>query len=574
MSARDAAWSADGGARTARRARFALGALALLVAAVQAAVNRFAVNPDGVSYLDMARALDRGDWGAAVNGLWSPLYPALQAVALRVVAPPARSESAVAHAVNVLLFAAALAAFDFFLRAFARRRPVDARGPREGREGAPLAGVAWLAFAYAIFTWAALSLVSTAVLAPDMLVLVVAFLAFGLVARVRLGARGVGTQLALGATLGAGYWAKSSLFLLAAAFLAVDWLALGASRDALRRAAIAALAFLALASPLVVALSRQKGRVTFSDAGKLNYAMHVSRTIRGKHWQGETPGGGTPVHATRKLLDRPPLFEFGAPVGGTYPPWYDPSYWDEGVRAPVRIGRQLALLVENAKRYVVATATYFGTAAVVVLLAAGSGAGTASWRSRLKASALRHWDVVLPSAAALGMYAVVHVEPRYVAAFLAALLLVLLDAVRLADERFARRAAGALAAATVLATVGSVLPAPTDSHARGVPDDLHQRVAESLAARGIAPRARLALVGHGNGAYWAHLLDAKIVAEIPQGSEAEFWNADAVTRALALSAMERAGAQLVVTPSLPPLADTRGWERVGDTGYFVRSLIR
>ncbi|HET7456731.1 MAG TPA: hypothetical protein VFJ74_03685, partial [Gemmatimonadaceae bacterium] len=528
-------------------------------------------NPDGVTYLDIARALSQGEWGAGVNALWSPMYPALQAIALRLVAPAPRLESIVAHAVNVAIFAVALAAFEFFLRAFAR---LSAWRDGEGREGTPLARATWLAFAYAIFTWAALSLVSTAVVAPDMLVVAFAFVAFGLVARVRLGDHGVGTQIAVGAALAAGYWAKSSLFLLAAVFLVVDFLALGANRRALTRAAVAALAFAVVASPLVVALSRQKGRATFSDAGKLNYAMHVSRTLRGKHWQGETPGGGTPVHPTRKLLDRPPVFEFATPIGGTYPPWYDPSYWAEGVRAPVRVGRQLSLLVENTKRYFVATLPWFGTLALIVLVAAGHGAGVASWRSRLRDAAVRHWDVVLPSIAALGMYAIVHVEPRYVAPFLAALLLVVLDAVRLPDERFARRAAGALAVATVLATAAMVLAEPTEARARGVADDLHQRVAASLAARGVAPGARIALLGHGNGAYWAHLLGAKVVAEIPPGSESEFWSADAATRALALSAMQRAGARLVVAPSLPPAVDATGWERVADTGYYVRALSR
>ncbi|HET7458926.1 MAG TPA: hypothetical protein VFJ74_14850, partial [Gemmatimonadaceae bacterium] len=140
MSARDEARSAS----RERGVRMALRALALLVAIGQAAVNRYAVNPDGVTYLDIARALSQGEWGAGVNALWSPMYPALQAIALRLVAPAPRLESTVAHAVNVVIFAAALAAFEFFLRAFAR---LAAWRDGEGREGTPLARATWLAFA-------------------------------------------------------------------------------------------------------------------------------------------------------------------------------------------------------------------------------------------------------------------------------------------------------------------------------------------------------------------------------------------------------------------------------------------
>ncbi len=52
--------------------------LALLAAVLCIAVgflSRDALNPDGVSYLDLAGAVQRGDWLHFVQGYWSPLYP-------------------------------------------------------------------------------------------------------------------------------------------------------------------------------------------------------------------------------------------------------------------------------------------------------------------------------------------------------------------------------------------------------------------------------------------------------------------------------------------------------------------
>ena len=45
------------------------------------------VNPDGVSYIDLARAFAAHGPGALINGYWSPLYPGLLGVVLAIVKP-------------------------------------------------------------------------------------------------------------------------------------------------------------------------------------------------------------------------------------------------------------------------------------------------------------------------------------------------------------------------------------------------------------------------------------------------------------------------------------------------------
>jgi hypothetical protein len=48
--------------------------VAVGVASINAWIARQAMNPDGISYLDIADAYRRGDWGVAVNAYWRPLY--------------------------------------------------------------------------------------------------------------------------------------------------------------------------------------------------------------------------------------------------------------------------------------------------------------------------------------------------------------------------------------------------------------------------------------------------------------------------------------------------------------------
>jgi hypothetical protein len=87
---------------------------------LQAWANRFAIDPDGVNYLDIARAYFRGDWKMALNSYWSPLYSWVLGFVLHLFKPPPYWESTVIHVVNFAIFLLALRSFEFFLAAVSR----------------------------------------------------------------------------------------------------------------------------------------------------------------------------------------------------------------------------------------------------------------------------------------------------------------------------------------------------------------------------------------------------------------------------------------------------------------------
>src|SRR6266851_7685012 len=105
--------------------RFRVTALCLmtLVGLIEAVFSRHSIQDDGVSYLDMGDAIVRGDWKMAVNGHWSPLYPWLQGLALRLFKPSSYSQFTVVHFVNFLIYLFALGCFDFLLRVAVADRP-------------------------------------------------------------------------------------------------------------------------------------------------------------------------------------------------------------------------------------------------------------------------------------------------------------------------------------------------------------------------------------------------------------------------------------------------------------------
>ncbi len=54
--------------------RISCWVVALALAAAHGWAQRFTMNADGISYLDIGDAYWRGDWHNAINAYWSPLY--------------------------------------------------------------------------------------------------------------------------------------------------------------------------------------------------------------------------------------------------------------------------------------------------------------------------------------------------------------------------------------------------------------------------------------------------------------------------------------------------------------------
>src|ERR1017187_8146300 len=116
-------------------------------------------------------------------------------MALRLTHSRPYWESTVLHAVNFLLYFAALGGFWLFFR--------ELKVPQE-------AALAWTIFGYTLFTYAMLFMVSLATPTPDMGVAAVLLAATGLALRLQHTPT-VGGYLSLGVLLGIGYWIKAIL---------------------------------------------------------------------------------------------------------------------------------------------------------------------------------------------------------------------------------------------------------------------------------------------------------------------------------------------------------------------------
>jgi hypothetical protein len=197
------------------------------------------------------------------------------------------------------------------------------------------------------------------------------------------------------------------------------------------------------------------------------------------------------------------------------------------------------------------------------------GRGGQVWRRML----LRHWYVVLPTAAVLAQYALVLVTGRYAAPFAAPLMLAIAAGCYGAETTVPRRAVdGILKALALMLCVEAVRANIGTAPTPGTSERAQVQVADQMPALGASPGARVAMIGDAFYAYWARLARVQITSEIPPGETAGYWNADDGRRAELRRLLATGGARVLVTDEPPRGDDRPAWQPIGATGYYVRRL--
>jgi hypothetical protein len=547
----------------------ALIVISICLGFVHTWAGRYSMSPDGISYLDVGSAFFRADWRGAFNAYWSPVYAWVLGGVVGSLKPSPKWEFPLVHAVNFVIFLVALVAFRFFLRSLWEYSKLKPAYHADQREGLP--EWSYILLGYAIFWWCILELTPIYEVTPDLAVSACMCLAIGLLLRARQNPT-PGRFGLLGLVLAVGYWVKAALFPLAIVFLAVTYLW---NRRSLARSlvGVAGLAFLVAAAPLIIALSIQKHRFTFGDSGRLNYAWAVAPRTFWRNWQGEETGSGKPLHPTRQLLRSPRLFVFEGPVIGTYPPWLDPSYWNEGLQWHFSLRGQLEVLASNLLTEVsLLLRAQSGLLTGVIILGFLSGAG---WLATLRDL----WPLIVVPLAAFAMYAPVHVEPRFLGGFV---LLVFLTLV--AASRF-RRTEGRIGGIVALAIFITMAIGTVDTgfryltHRLAIPGSgpnsvLDQvTVANQIRQMGLSSGDKVAIIGDGTDAYWARLAGVRIVAEIMGAyhDEQHFWQSSEATKQVVFKTFSDTGAKLLVADN-PPEAFANGWIHLEGTTFYIRPL--
>jgi hypothetical protein len=519
----------------------------LVAGALDAFIGRHAMNPDGISYIDMARTTLLVGLRGLVNGYWSPGYPALIAASLRIASPSAATEFPTVRALNFLIFAVTVWLWRAVLRSWTGESPRGAAGDSNSLRSS------LVPIGFGIFLLLMLVAVPPSMVTPDLGVLAVTLLIVLSYQRLQV-SESWAAAVALGACCGLGFWMKTVMFPLGAALLAVLFLVPASVTRARSRVAVAALVWLAISAPLIALVSAKVGHLSYGETGRLNYGWFVSskeyhplKILFDRTWP----------HTPRELLSAPRIIEFGSPVAGTFPLHADPSYWWQGTPTRFDVGAQVRALTVNGFEY--ARQALFDYSVVVAVLI---GLAAVSRPTRRSDGPTRSVDVLLVwSILWLALYAVVHVESRLAAP--AVLLLAVLRARNLlpGSSPQAASAVSAVLAAFVLVQTLS-LGWTTIRQARDHVSPKYLAIAEQLGALALTPNTRIAVIGSHDGyessfAHTAGLVVAAEVVDVEGSPQITNDNVAAVKAALA-----QAGIRAIVKTRGPLPAAESGWRQI------------
>lgn len=365
----------------------AIGCALLCIALAWA--SRTTLNPDGVSYLDISARFQAGDFAAASQGYWSPLYPLILA-AIRSVT---RASPAVFLAqVHFLHAAIAMGAIALLWRlALHHGDPIFARG------------------LFAAFLLANGRAPRLDAVTPDLLLLG-AVVGLGAELLVPGGRR----WQRLGLWLGVIYLVKTSTWpwLLAAA---VTFFLLGGTemRRTVTRATALACAVMLL---WIVPMSIKAGGPTLGSTGRLSACWYLERC------DSRTPD----VHAGAHIRVGSLTLQDGervalADLSGTpwtYLPWSDPTAWEAGVLTRTRVpldGPELLRFWGQQVWFVLSLWTFHLLVAVMLpmgFLMWRRGTLRDGWRNQRPALL-----VLLVGLLGVLQFVAVHAEPRLIAPF-------------------------------------------------------------------------------------------------------------------------------------------------------------
>ncbi|MEO6447237.1 MAG: hypothetical protein ABIZ91_00750 [Gemmatimonadaceae bacterium] len=370
------------------------------VALLEARLTRLQLNPDGVSYLDLADALRVGDWPAFVQGYWSPLYPTILAAFGLAGESVGVNALAAAHWANAVIVIAGAMLTHRFVTLLWRSLPFHVGARRE----------LWTRAVWATYAMCALVLTKIDSITPDSLLLCVM-----IAIATELLVHGGGRSVLLGALLGLAYLAKTSswpwlLVVLAATYL--PW-----SRVASRgRPILTTGAMLAVMLPWAVPMSRTYDSFTLGATGRLNacwYLRHCDSRSPDTHEGGHREYQQVPIDDLRAATTA----NFAA-VEWTYEPWSDPTAWAEGVitrdEEPWRPGAYAAVVAQNlgdAARYI---GPFLYLPILTVILFWWGYTRAVHVRSELSHRALM---VTALGAVGIAQFVAVHVEPRLLSPF-------------------------------------------------------------------------------------------------------------------------------------------------------------
>lgn len=523
---------------------------------VQALATRHSMNADGVSYQNIADACLEGRWHALVNAYWSPGYPFLLTLWMKVFRPSAYYVPLCVRSFGFASLVVAGLSFEHFLKVFFVFR--GRVGEDEEARGFVSDGSIRIA-AYGLFLWMTVFWIPASLEQPDIWVFIVYLHASALCMQIVSGSENWARFLLLGVVLGLGYLMKAVMFPLSFVFL-LSLAFYSRVRQVLPKLVLAFFAFAAVSAPFIGAISRAKGRLTYGDAGAFNYQQLLGGLDREESKEGDHLAAAPHIEDYTVFADSTP-----------YPPWTDPSRIVKSSEYPFNVRRQLNRIHVVLRVYFDLYAVQLGGLACGLLVLV---LYSRRWIPFL--TFLRKETVLwLPALAGLGMYALVRVDGRFLPGFTVALFAAAMAAIPAGGEARDESVGRSVASAVAILLVAQVVIQVGHEGLRLSGGDAYPdwQVVQALDKMGVTRGELVSYLGDALSDHeWAYLAHVSIVAEIPEEDRNTYWASSEAERRQVAMWLAKRGAKVLLTQDAPAPAHSSGWRRVGDTRYSLLDL--
>jgi hypothetical protein len=535
------------------------------------------ISTDGLSYLEVAvDTVQLGLGPLLSNAYWSPAYPALLALTMKLTHPSLAHELVVIHSLDWLICVAMYFCFTYFLFGLLRWSQLE----HGGILGSPTGFFSFMAFAYTLLFISNLEQ-SLWMVGPNLLMECLVYLVAGICIRLGQPDSRYLRHIVLGVVLGLAYAVKVALLPLGIILLAILFV-LPVARTGRKGAVIAAASLLLTALPLIAHLSYVKGRFTFGDAGNLDYAFYVNGLPRSMLWQSHLPDGVTLVHPAKTISTDPAILKFEGPFPSALPYWYDPSWWYDGVKGHFILRRQIQQYLRTfhlAPKIMLSDMNVFEIAERWLPMWAGLAAFVVlglRFRNVYRFTGRHVWLFLWPVLAFL-MFETVLLDYRYLFPFFVMGWITLFLAAWAVTKSEISIGVTLTVAAGLLLAYGPGFARDLEQTIRSPATSDNLAVAGRLAALGIRPGDQVASMGWPDACYFMRLAGARFTIQMVTNDPsavpklAELHELPQPQVQAVIETLRANGARALVSMGQPGFANDSGWVKL-PKGVYVRPI--
>lgn len=529
-------------------------------------LTKNAIDPDGVSYLDIGDAYFSGCLYDAINPYWSPLFSLIQGFFALLFNPSIEFEPLFVHLVNFGIYIFSYLMFLYFLDSVIeittlRQKKIDSK------INFMLDELLLVIFGNALFLWVSVNMITLSRLTPDLLVSGFLYLLFGCLVRFKLGYQNIVLFMIFGLTLGLGYLAKAFMFPLAFLFLVTAYCILPFNKINSLKLFIAFLVFIFVASPFIYQISKKQGEFTFGQSGKMNWAWYLNKSY--EYWREGWPGNQDIVHPARKVYDTPSAYEYSEPVKGTYPFWYEPAYWFTGLKPYFSLKSQVGIIFWALSRHFKVLIEMQNILVFLFILSTLMLNKKKDFVSDLT----QNWFLLVIPGAVTITYALVATELRYLAPFNLVAWIAIFSSIKFPNSELNKKLIStAFVLIAMFFVAGSSISYDLLTNGKNDSALTQIKVAKQIKNLGLQNDDKVAVIGLDYGIYWARLAHVRIIGEVSTEEESVLWFSSKDVRNNIFNSFKRFGAKLVVMENPPKQSLEADWINVKDTSYYIKIL--